>query len=338
MIQKGYFIKLTVYPSFCSGGMSQGFKKNNFNVIGAVDWNQNAIATFSLNNPGVPIFNEDIRLWFEKVKQGKPGYVFFGVDHIQASPPCQSFSLANIFGGQNDELNKSMTLLLIEIICFIKPKTFSMENVTGLLHPSNVDVLREVAAKLIEFGYDVRIYVLNSSKYGDPQLRHRVFLFAAKRGMPLPNRPIETHGDKFVAKPKYSQEIQVPKPKKEVSSKDALQDLEEIEPESGAGIVHVNGDLVYNHSLATTKLYSERTKLKPNRGAHTVRSTNKFEHYKHNRCLTHRELARLQGFPDSYKFIGSAKEISLQIGNAVPCNTACAVAKAIRDRCYPMMF
>ena len=46
------------------------------------------------------------------------------------------------------------------------------------------------------------------------------------------------------------------------------------------------------------------------------------------RKMTPREWARLQGFPDDYIFFGSRSEKNLQIGNAVPCNLAEAVAKA----------
>lgn len=41
-------------------------------------------------------------------------------------------------------------------------------------------------------------------------------------------------------------------------------------------------------------------------------------HYEQNRALTPREGARIQSFPDWFKFIGNKKEIKVQIGNAVP--------------------
>jgi len=44
----------------------------------------------------------------------------------------------------------------------------------------------------------------------------------------------------------------------------------------------------------------------------------RYLHPSQHRPITHREAARLQGFPDSFIFKGSKIEIAKQIGNAVP--------------------
>jgi DNA (cytosine-5)-methyltransferase 1 len=54
-------------------------------------------------------------------------------------------------------------------------------------------------------------------------------------------------------------------------------------------------------------------------------------HYEEPRALTNRERARLQGFPDDYKFLGSNTEVRRQIGNAVPPAGIYAFAKRIQD-------
>lgn len=52
-------------------------------------------------------------------------------------------------------------------------------------------------------------------------------------------------------------------------------------------------------------------------------------HYEQDRTLSQREAARLQTFPDSFKFIGSLNSINNQIGNAVPALLAYQIAKEI---------
>ena len=54
-----------------------------------------------------------------------------------------------------------------------------------------------------------------------------------------------------------------------------------------------------------------------------------FVHYKYNRSMTPRELARLQDFPDNFIFEGSKSNILKQIGNAVPVGLAREIAKNI---------
>ncbi|MFO0698721.1 MAG: DNA cytosine methyltransferase [Nitrospira sp.] len=61
-----------------------------------------------------------------------------------------------------------------------------------------------------------------------------------------------------------------------------------------------------------------------NRPAFTIRTEffkpekGRYLHPQQHRPITHREAARLQTFPDSFKFTGTKIEIAKQIGNAVP--------------------
>lgn len=55
----------------------------------------------------------------------------------------------------------------------------------------------------------------------------------------------------------------------------------------------------------------------------------RYLHPVQHRPITHREAARIQGFPDKFKFTGSKVEIAKQIGNAVPCQLAARVADCV---------
>lgn len=70
--------------------------------------------------------------------------------------------------------------------------------------------------------------------------------------------------------------------------------------------------------LASTIL----TKCDPHWGA--------YFHYEQDRCFTVREAARIQTFPDSYRFVGSRVEQYEQVGNAVPSLLAAAIGRSIR--------
>ncbi|HUQ33271.1 MAG TPA: DNA cytosine methyltransferase, partial [Pyrinomonadaceae bacterium] len=73
-----------------------------------------------------------------------------------------------------------------------------------------------------------------------------------------------------------------------------------------------------------------------NRPAFTIRTEfykpekGRYLHPEQNRPITHREAARFQSFPDSFRFCGSKMEVAKQIGNAVPPLLAAAVAGSVR--------
>ncbi len=188
-------------------------------------------------------------------------------------------------------------------------------NERHIIHP------QKVAALLLSWEYQVRVLILNSADYGEAQARDRVFLFGVKKGLRLP-KPRKTHG---------------PYPLKAIRTvKDAIRDLEDIEPGLGGFITLPNGKETFNHTKSALK--SEMAVTDESKPTCTVRCGNHFQHYKNkHRILTNRELARVQGFPDEFRFLGKPTAIQRQIGNAVPCNMAFAVAKSIKNNCFPLM-
>eukprot|EP00957_Ditylum_brightwellii_P095572 7279650-Ditylum_brightwellii.AAC.1 len=175
--------------------------------------------------------------------------------------------------------------------------------------------------------YQVRVQVLNACHYGDPQDRKRVILVAAKRGRQLAKFPEITHGVE-------SDGTLHPL----VTVKGALSNLETIEPaQQGSGIVKIDETKVmYNHGIEGTNFRAENETLIADKPAMTVRRTNAVKHYAKERTLTVREYARLQSFPDEYRFYaGSYMKQRGQIGNAVPIRLATAIAKSIRELSYP---
>jgi DNA (cytosine-5)-methyltransferase 1 len=309
------------------GGMGQGFKEAGFYCRYNVEKDYSAVATLQCNHQldGIfgeeaIIFDEDVETFLQKVHDKDPAYPQMGdVDHVHASPPCQGFSFANRNGGRNDKNNNELTKIFTKAVEIFRPRTASLENVTGMLSKknNNVDYLKWVIAELMILGYQVRVTVLNSAEFGDPQVRNRVILFAAQNAYKLPDAPKPTHGQKGE--------------KAIVTVKDVLHDLEDVKPVRGSGrVVLPSGKIVLDHNEEGTDLATMGL-LDENKPAATVRKSNGIQHYALPRGLTVRERARIQSFPDHYVFCGRTTDRNDQIGNAVPLNLARAVASSIME-------
>lgn len=293
------------------GGMSLGFRNTGFfDLKYAVEKDHVAAATHMINFPDADLFEEDVNDFLEKSEKKFPTHPGRGdVDHVHASTPCPGFSLANRSGGKNDMRNNNLSLSFIKAVEVFLPRTASFENVTGMLREENRAYLQTIVRNLMELDYQVRVCVLNAKNYGDPQDRNRVIIFAARWDVPLPKAPEATHSD-LDGLARFR------------SVRDALHDLENVEPGKSFGPIKLaNGRSVNDHNVDGTKMVcEEKYYLKGEESAQTVKTQNPVRHYNEalDRNLTIRERARLQSFPDSFRFAGSGKDRRQQIGNAVP--------------------
>lgn len=102
------------------------------------------------------------------------------VDILCGGFPCQSFSLAGSRRGFRDERGN----LFFEVARFAKllrPSYIFLENVPGLLSHGGGDTFETILRTLDALGYNVEWQVLNSSHFGVPQNRQRVFLVGHSR-------------------------------------------------------------------------------------------------------------------------------------------------------------
>lgn len=171
----------------------------------------------------------------------------------------------------------------IHCIRELEPPTASYENVPGILLDKNREYVQYVVSELIGMGYQVRLEILRSSDYGDPQNRKRVILWAAKCNMLLPSTPSRTHGKGLL-------------PLRTV--KDAIGCLAGTPVFTGK-----KGSILYNdpkagartaidHNLRASDKFPDTDEyvLKPNVPSRTVTSV-PFVHYEGNGYLTERESA-----------------------------------------------
>ena len=165
---------------FCGvGGLSYGFKKNNYKVAAAVDHWEEALRTYKYNFPDVEIFNQDIKDFNENhlkkiIKKNKK------IDGVIGGPPCQGFS--SVGTRTVDDKRNHLYLEFFNTVKKADPNFFIIENVSGFLNLSNGIFINDIVKRFGKkgLGYKINYKLINSSLYGVPQNRKRVFIIGIK--------------------------------------------------------------------------------------------------------------------------------------------------------------
>jgi DNA (cytosine-5)-methyltransferase 1 len=338
-----------------AGGLSVGLDMvDGFNTVIATDFMKDALDTFALNFPQAEVVYGDIRN--EHVKQqivdkSKAARV----NMIVGGPPCQGYSNKGKKLGLRDPRNFLFREYL-DVVEKIQPEVFVIENVKALSTSSNGWFINEILAEIKKLGYKVNWGILTASDFGVPQQRQRTIIIACKNN--VISLPVSKNIKKNTVRDAISdlaylnsgegadvQEYKNPpmsKYQKEMRkgsvklynhkatnhTKIALEKLSMIPPEGGKE--SLPQDLLGNQKFKTTW-----GRLKWNSQSPTIDtrfdtpSNGTNSHPELNRAITPREAARLQSFPDTFRFIGSKTNICKQIGNAVPPLLGKAVAEAI---------
>lgn len=339
------------------GGMSLGFDMAGFKSVFACDFWQPACKTFKHNFPECFLYEDDIRdLTYEKLKKHVSGEV----DVVVGGPPCQGFSAA---GKQwIDDPRNSLFVEFIRIVSLVKPKYAVMENVEPILRLASGRFLRDIVDAYNQAGYQVKANILNARYFSVPQERKRAIFLAWRQDQPEPEYPTPQAIPYVTCKDAISDlENEKYAPRQEYASQADSEYQNMARNPQGLLHNHVATDIsLLNQRRASEikpggneqdlpnwlKLKSRRVnpklkniatgfrRLEANKAANTIIKASGLEsqplHYRFNRQLTVRELARLSSFPDGFDFQGSVRDQKGQIGNAVPPLLAQAIAKQIR--------
>jgi DNA (cytosine-5)-methyltransferase 1 len=100
-------------------------------------------------------------------------------DYLLAGFPCQPFSAAGNRKGFLDERG-GLFFTILNILKEKKPQGFLLENVEGLVNHDSGRTLKEILLKLKQQKYNVSYKVLDSSKFGVPQIRKRIYIVGDK--------------------------------------------------------------------------------------------------------------------------------------------------------------
>ena len=153
-----------------------------FHELLAVEWDQNAVDTFHLNFPDVPVYHGDIAKLTGDECMKLAGIEKGQLDVLDGSPPCSSFSMAGnrekdwgkdkVFReGQAMQILDTLFFDFIDLAKELQPKVVVAENVKGLLLGDAKQYVIKIYREFDKAGYYVQHWLLDASKMGVPQRR-----------------------------------------------------------------------------------------------------------------------------------------------------------------------
>lgn len=343
-----------------AGGMSLGAANAGIRVLLAVDIDPHSARTYKYNHKETKFLEKDVKyITFEDIKdiQRKEPLVLFG------GPPCQGFSISNRRNRNSSNEKNWQFKEFFRVARLFKPypEWIVFENVRGFLDTEHGFFLKEIEKELDLMGYKHGHFILNAADFGIPQVRNRFFMVATTTGCeikePKPKKNRVTVSDAIMDLPKLSN-MQIKESilkysinKKSASkyaktlrngtpfvanniitshSKTVIERFKHIPP--GGNWTSIPEKLMANYkdrSRCHTGIYRRLEADKPSVVIGNYRK-NMLVHPFENRGLSIREAARIQSFPDKYKFFGGIGFQQQQVGNAVPPLLAKSVFEAIK--------
>lgn len=340
-----------------AGGLSCGLEQvDGFTTEVALDYDLKAINTFQHNFPNTTCICGDItreEIKSQVVKEAR----IRKVNMIVGGPPCQGFSLKGKNLGLNDPRN-FLFLEYVDIVKRLRPEIFVIENVKNLLLSENGYFINQIHNEFELLGYTLNHGIMCACDFGVPQTRERAIIIGTlnEKGITIPkslfskkttvrdaisdlnylNSGEGSNKSEYLMPPLSDYQKSLRNNSKYLynhiatnHSKFALEKLSMIPPEGNK--TSMPKELYGKQKFKTT--WARLSWDKPSPTIDTrfdTPSNGKNSHPVLNRSITPREAARIQSFPDTFKFYGNKTSICKQIGNAVPPMMAKALAEHIK--------
>lgn len=325
------------------GGLSLGLSNAGFSIGAAFDHDQPTVDTYRLNL-GEHGFQADAR----KVS-GQMLLEFSGTDEVDlvaGGPPCQGFSKQKRGAHLGDPRN-SLVLEHLRLIEELQPRAFLMENVSMLAQIRGAHLVERFHS-LADYDLTGNFYV--AADYGVAQTRERFVLVGIRKDqpggfeIPAPTHPAAkwlTVGDVIGDLPEppldYSVHPNLPNHQRARVTEINIRRFSHVPQGGGWRDIPFDLRLPCHQVVDATKggwpdVYGRLRwdgQCPTITGGFDSFTRGRFGHPLHNRPLTPREAARLQGFPDWFVFTGTKHDVRHQIGNAVPVPLATALGDAI---------
>ena len=262
------------------------------------------------------------------------------IDGIIGGPPCQSWSEAGSLKGIEDDRGK-LFFEYIRILKSVQPKFFLAENVSGMLADRHSEAVKNIIKMFEECGYDVSLTLVNAKDYGVAQERKRVFYIGFRKDLNIkfdfPKGSTEDDNNKITLRDIIwdLQDSAVPAGEKNQHNPNAINNNEYFIGSYSPIFMSRNRVKSWDEQAFTVQASGRQCQIHPQAPKMIKVDKNdcRFVEGKENlyRRMTIREVARVQGFPDNFKFVyNNTNDAYKMIGNAVPVNLAYEVACAIK--------
>lgn len=352
-----------------AGGLSLGLEQAGYRVVLAVDNDGRSLETHRANFPGLAL-GADLSDE-ERVDDLLDLLGGLELDLIAGGPPCQPFSraarskirhLVNEGVRAPEDHRRELWRVFLRMVEELRPRTALLENVPDMALGDDCRTVRHMAGCLERAGYETEFALVDAWRHGVPQHRQRLILVAVREGIfewPKDVSPEVTVGDAI---------SDLPRLKKGTGGRVHTYDgpLTEFQRLARAGVQEAEADEVHDHMTRAVRPDDLRTFRLMGQGiryadlppglrryradifddkyhrltwddrsrsitAHIAKDGYWYIHPEEHRTLTVREAARIQTFPDHFRFAGARSHAFSQIGNAVPPALARSIAGALLD-------
>ncbi|MDK7204176.1 DNA cytosine methyltransferase [Streptococcus sp. UMB1203] len=319
-----------------AGGLALGIEQAGFDTIGLVEFDSSAAETLKYNRPHWNVIHDDVanisKLDLEEYFSIKKGEL----DLLSGGAPCQAFSYA----GKRLGLEDTRGTLFYHYAVFLEklqPKMFLFENVKGLTSHDKGKTYETILNVFESEGYDVQSKVLNAWDYGVAQKRERMIMVGIRND--LSNSISFEYPSKHEYKPVLRDILMDCPPSQGMHYSEYKRKIFELVPPGGYWR-DIPENIAKEYMKSTWNMGGGRTGIlrrlsldEPSLTVLTSPTQKQTErcHPLEARPFTIRENARIQSFPDNWKFQGSIGNQYKQIGNAVPVNLAYEIGLKIKE-------
>ncbi len=345
------------------GGFSLGFRDEGFRIIAQLDSDTNACQTLrsQFSATGTTVINKDILMFSMSYLKGLLSRKKVSIlDILIGGPPCTGFSTLSNRRGVPKAPGEPLILKFFEILAYLKPRMFLLENVDHILKCNDEEIKHTIIDLSDQRGYKINYSILDSNDFGVPQNRKRAFFMGNRIGRKnvFPKRSNSQNG-------LWDAISDLPPLKAGEGREDGMKYRSEPRNEYQNKLRTGMNGYVYNHQarnhselnlrrIGVLRQGQNATHLPPNLKprmmnhfkdkfrrlkarkpsptiiAHLKTDGNRFIHPSQDRSITAREAARIQSFPDSFIFNVSMTHQFSQLGNAVPYFVSKALARSVK--------